>query len=1334
MRHLLAIFSLWLLVLVFFRPVLLDGADFARGDFTEQFYAFRSFALSELREGRLPLWNPYAYAGHPFLADPQSAVLYPPALINLLLHLPGQRLPIRALEIEAVAHFLMAAAFTYSLAIRLTGRCLPAMLSALLFAMGGYLTSYPPLQLAVLETAVWLPLVLLLLLKAARQGYPFAVLAGLGLALATLAGHGQTLLLLAYLAVAFFLFESWMAAREDDRPVAAIRWWTTTSALGKLLLFLGFGLGAAAAQLLPTAEYVLLTHRAHMPWEEASTGFNWDELPMVVWAIPGHDYFPLYVGPVPVLLAVAALVRPSPRVFFWWAVAIFALLLSLGGRTPLFGLLYQWAPGFQLFRGQERAAFLFAFSLSMLAGFGLSNLISGSPFSSTARGPGGEAPTGLRMRLLPVLLLLLVAADLFRVNGRALFGPAFDEGDLAPPGPALEVLQRAAGPFRVLDEIGAPASYGYLYQMEEVRGVSPLTLASYQRLLEEVPHPQLWRMLNVRYVLTWPQRDVDGTVVAQEGHVALYRLTGSRPRLWVVHEASPEASLLSQDDFDPFRVAVMEHPPALPGGPPAPDETVRLLEHGPQRLLADARLASDGLVVAAELDYPGWRARVDGHQAPVLRVDAALRAVHVPAGGHLIEFYFDPLSFRIGSGITLLVLAVALVLVRLSRMSARQSPEHRVRDERDRPPRHLPLPARHGVILLSVVALGIRLYGLDHRPLRGDEAFGAFLARQGLPEMWTTIVASDEPHPPLYYTLLHVWLLLAGDSELALRLPSVLFGALAVPLTYAMARRLFGTGAGLLAALLIVGSSQHLWYSQEARMYSLVMALSAGSTWLLLEALHRDRWRWWSAYSLCVAALLYTHYFGAFLLAGHGMLALGARWLWPWRQERARTEGPDPGQILPSGPRTLRWMLAIAVALLLFGPWAFHVAGMALGHEKDWVPPVDAFSFLGRTLLAFLVSPASVPGQPVAGTPPLAFALAWSVLLLAGLLAFATDRRPLSAGSLPALVLVLAPLVTVYVASLVRPLFLERFMTFLLPPFLVLLAGAALHFSAHRHWPAAGVALVFLAGNLSVHAAYLGDPSWRENGLHVAAAFLLRELGPGDVVLSNFPDPAFAYYLGYPGNSGPPAYVAPDHPTVSPEEVASQLQTLVSGARRIWFLPQQAPGWDRDGLVGRWLDMHALKVAEARPGGVLVQRYETAEALRDGQPGFQPVDFDGQVRLAAYHVPEGAVAPGEDLSVAMFWEAMSPMARDYTIFLHLTDATGHVLAQKDGPPGNQAPPTSHWLPGETMAERRTVAIPADMPPGRYQLRAGVYSLASGQRLITDSGQDYVLLTEIDVHP
>ncbi|MCS7002852.1 MAG: hypothetical protein NZ518_08395, partial [Dehalococcoidia bacterium] len=140
-------------------PNPLNRGSFPRGDFVEQFYAFAYFRAMELMAGRLPLWNPYAYGGHPFIADIQSAVFYPPSWITTAIAGP-MGYPFLALEIEAIAHIFLAGLFTYILASRVSGSRMAGLIGGCVYAFGGYLSAYPSQQLAILEVHTWLPLAL----------------------------------------------------------------------------------------------------------------------------------------------------------------------------------------------------------------------------------------------------------------------------------------------------------------------------------------------------------------------------------------------------------------------------------------------------------------------------------------------------------------------------------------------------------------------------------------------------------------------------------------------------------------------------------------------------------------------------------------------------------------------------------------------------------------------------------------------------------------------------------------------------------------------------------------------------------------------------------------------------------------------------------------------------------------------------------------------------------------------------------------------------------------------------------------------------------------------
>ncbi len=94
----------------------------------------------------------------------------------------------------------------------------------------------------------------------------------------------------------------------------------------------------------------------------------------------------------------------------------------------------------------------------------------------------------------------------------------------------------------------------------------------------------------------------------------------------------------------------------------------------------------------------------------------------------------------------------------------------------------------------------------------------------------------------------------------------------------------------------------------------------------------------------------------------------------------------------------------------------------------------------------------------------------------------------------------------------------------------------------------------------------------------------------------------------------------------------------------------------------------------------------------------------------------GLYHPGESLTLHMVWQTTAPLNEDVTVFVHVLDANGQLVAQVDAPPLGETYPTSRWQPGEIIATRLTLTLPADLPVGDYQLGLGVYRQSDLQRL------------------
>jgi hypothetical protein len=158
--------------------------------------------------------------------------------------------------------------------------------------------------------------------------------------------------------------------------------------------------------------------------------------------------------------------------------------------------------------------------------------------------------------------------------------------------------------------------------------------------------------------------------------------------------------------------------------------------------------------------------------------------------------------------------------------------------------------------------------------------------------------------------------------------------------------------------------------------------------------------------------------------------------------------------------------------------------------------------------------------------------------------------------------------------------------------------------------------------------------------------------------------------------------------------------------------------------------------------GLVVVIYAAATwlAARASPSAYTPApvsaNFDGQMQLIGFHAPSEELKPGKQNDVALEWLALTQPAADYKVFVHLIDTTGKLWAQHDGEPGFYFTPTTRWQPGEIITDHHILAWQGEPPPGRYQLRAGLYDPATGNRvpvLLADgSTADQVLLSEFDI--
>jgi hypothetical protein len=339
-----SILTLVVLCLIFFGQIILPGPwvhqSLMTSDLSNQIYPYNVYTAQRLAAGQFPLWDPTIFSGQPHFADPQTAVLYP---VGLLINLIAghHHLTYIALEWRIFIDLILGAVFTFALGVRLSHSLVGGIVAAVTFTFGGFLASYPLLQLPILEAVVWIPAVLFCIELALEQSNSLVcwswLLAASGCAAILIyAGHEQTTLYASMIAATFLTARS----IQLQRPFFL----TLLSALCSALV----ALALSAPQWLSTLTYLPVTNRTAIPYSQAASGYRWSDLWQIL--LPG-GYFvrAMYVGVPSLTLAFVAL-RQRER-WWWFVLALGGTVLALGGHGPLYPLLYHIKP-FALFQDQ----------------------------------------------------------------------------------------------------------------------------------------------------------------------------------------------------------------------------------------------------------------------------------------------------------------------------------------------------------------------------------------------------------------------------------------------------------------------------------------------------------------------------------------------------------------------------------------------------------------------------------------------------------------------------------------------------------------------------------------------------------------------------------------------------------------------------------------------------------------------------------------------------------------------------------------------------------------------------------------------------------------------
>jgi len=462
------------------------------------------------------------------------------------------------------------------------------------------------------------------------------------------------------------------------------------------------------------------------------------------------------------------------------------------------------------------------------------------------------------------------------------------------------------------------------------------------------------------------------------------------------------------------------------------------------------------------------------------------------------------------------------------------------------------------------LAFGLRAWHLDFQSLWRDETDALRFSQAPLTGLLGNLTRPGW-NGPLYFILLRGWLVLVGEGDFAARYFSLISGVLAVPLTWIVGRRMVGRATGATGAALVALSPYLMWYAQELKMYTLVLALGLLSTYLYGRALDEGCWRWWIGHVVVTSLMIYTHILAVLILLPQALWFVVG-----WRRYHPRWQG---------------WLADMAALTLPYLPLAVWQVPLLLSDFETGHPFYPLGDMVHILFLAFSRGVAT-PWEPI----PVSMGV-FLLLLLGGV---ALRGQNGYRGVLALVLWLVAPVLAVYLISLGMPIFTDRYLIYVTPAYALLLArGLAVIGQRSRlvHALVAALLVFFLAQGWWTQASHPIKSDFRG-----AARLVAEHYQPGDLIVFQIPYGryTFEYYYRQPFEGADGLYT--NH-GMSEVEADQHMRAMTASRRTVWLVGTEMEMWDQRHLVLQWLQAHGRQTHENGFARVTVWRFE-----REDQP------------------------------------------------------------------------------------------------------------------------------------
>lgn len=630
---------------------------------------------------------------------------------------------------------------------------------------------------------------------------------------------------------------------------------------------------------------------------------------------------------------------------------------------------------------------------------------------------------------------------------------------------------------------------------------------------------------------------------------------------------------------------------------------------------------------------------------------------------------------------------------------------------------------------LLLTGLALRSYNLDLRALWFDEGITLMYAPLRYFENARMASVLVDVNPFVYRRLTWVWTLLIGKSIWSIRLFSVWVSVLLIAVVYRLTLDLTKRPlAAAFAATLTTVSPILIYYSQEAKGYSLI-ALAATTLLLCLNRIYQKLQRqqtvalgYWLLAVLCIGLGMGSHYIFAFLL-----VTLNTAIILHIIFKRNHTSQRFLLRFL--GVQTL-----VACFLLPFVWVTFMgVTGAVSTDQIDQNNLNTAAAFFGRHAVDFTQGPfTGLPAdcmpqqhdyscgyQP---QPNWALGIGMFLVTLAGILIGVWQLRW---QRWVALAIVIVPVLLGYAFTQFNTFFFPRFLLYTVPVQLVLFGTGLYALSKRSRLAALGIVAAFVALSITpTRTLYATDTrpdfDWQPLAAQIAP---LVDAGDGAVhvwvwvpgyLYSYLPDNGIDYKLAH----------------FTPETRPTELTDFIASKNKVWLFDWITGPRDPINDNAKWLLENTAFVYETNDTTAYANLFIPPHAVDNAGEATEQVTFANGLTLnyAAIDVTKQA---GDPFAVELHWDNPGTET-PYKVFLHITAADGFVLAQQDGEPRNSTRPFNTWI-GD-LTEWKGTLLPSDLAAGTYFVNVGIYDPATGNRILTDTGAEFIRIGQLTLTP